>query len=217
MKIPNSRATGITVATPGHLRTPNYSTEQKPILKRKSALKLIFERSMSQQVLLPEAEDDFGQPLSRICSAGLGQLHHRVGDVTYSDRSSPTAFLSRGKVASKERHHVQFNDEVVQCIAIDANDITGGLWSELDNDEPCLYTSGAAAERTPSKGPLSSCNTSHKSFGSRGKTINVLPSTTLHHCRDVSEPRVRPDFNELPTTSVFSKLCHWLSCSSDTS
>jgi hypothetical protein len=171
---------------------------------------------MSQQVLLPEAEADFGQPLSRMCNAGLGQLDHRIEELTYPDGGSLTTFLSREVVASKERRHVHFNEEVVQSIAIDAKYVNGDLWPELDNDEPCL-NSAAVAECILSKRLLGSCNTSHEGFSGRGKTINFLPSTTLQHCGDVSEPRIEPDFNELPTISVFSKLCYWLSCSSERS
>jgi hypothetical protein len=172
---------------------------------------------MYQQILLPEAENYFGQPLSRMCNTGLGQLHHRIGDLTCSDIGSLTAPLFCEKVARKERRRVHFNDEVLQCIAIDAKNADVGLWAELYNDQHYIYNSAAAAGRTRSNKLLGSSSTSHETFSGRGKTINIHPSTTLQHCGEVSEPRIQPEFNELPTISVFSKLCQWLSCSGDTS
>jgi hypothetical protein len=177
----------------------------------------MFQRSESQQVLLPKAEHYFGQPLSRTCNTGLVQLHHRIGELTYPEIGSVTARLSREKVATKERSHVHFNDEVVQCIAKDAKHANVGLWAEFYNDEHCLYNSAAATGRTRIKKLLGSSNTSHETFSGRGKTINILPSTILQHCEEVPETHIQPDFNELPTISVFSKLCQWLSFSAGTS
>ncbi|KAJ5976544.1 hypothetical protein N7481_010251 [Penicillium waksmanii] len=217
LKIPDNRATAISSTTSARLRIPNFSIRQRSILKRKSVVKLMFQRSESQQVLLPEAEHYFGQPLSRMCSTGLVQLHHRTRELTYPEIGSLAAPLSRGKVATKERRHVHFNDEVVQCIAIDAKHADVGLWAEFYNDEHCLYNSAAATGRTRIKKLLGSSNTSHETFSGRGKTINILPSTILQHCEEVPGPRIQPDFNELPTISVFSKLCRWLSFSAETS
>jgi hypothetical protein len=152
-----------------------------------------------------------------MCNTGLVQLHHRIGELKYPEIGNVTARLSRGKVATKERSQVHFDDEVVQCIAIDTKHADVGLWAEFYNDEHCLYKRAAATGRTRIKKLLGSSNTSHETFSGRGKTISILPSTILQHCEEAREPRIQPDFNEPPTISVFSKLCRWLSFSAETS
>lgn len=217
LKVPGNRATAISSTTSARLRIPNFSIRRRSILKRKSVAKLMFQRSESQQVLLPEAEHYFGQLLSRMCNTGLVQLHHRIGELTYPEIGSLTAPLSRRKVATKERCHVHFDDEVVQSVAIDVKHANVGLWAEFYNDEHCLYNSVAAIGRKLIKKLLGGSNTPHETFSGRGKTINILPSTILQDCEEVPELRIQPDFNELPTISVFSKSCQWLSFSAETS
>ena len=171
---------------------------------------------MSQQVLVPEAGNSCGQLFSRRCNTNFSLLHRWIGGSMYSRSDIPTALLSCGVASPGERRHIHFNDEVVQCIAIDDKYVDEDECPDLRNSES-LSGSVVMARRLPDKKSLGSCNISRNSFSGRGKTITRLPSTTLQHCGDIPEPCIEAVINRRPTISIFSKLCQWLSRSSATS
>ena len=216
LKLPSNIATSITSVTPSRLGTPDSSTGQKSILKRKTVLESILQRSMSQLVLVPEAGNSCSQPFLRRRNTNLSQLHHWVGGSMYSRSDIPTASLSCGVASPGERRHIHFDDEVVQCIAIDDKYVDDDEWPDLRNSES-LFGSVVMARRLPDKKSLGSGNISSNSFSGRGKTITRLPSTTLQHGRDIPEPCIEAVSNRMSTISIFSKLCQWLSRSSETS
>jgi hypothetical protein len=84
-----------------------------------------------------------------------------------------------------ERRHIHFNNEVVQCIAVEAK-IYEDEWPatfEESSDEGIVMM-----RQIPDQPPISNRNTPRNSFSGDGKTIALLPSTTLKYRGD-PEPR----------------------------
>lgn len=175
----------------------------------------ILQRSTSQQVLLPEAGNSRGQPFSRKRNTNSSQLHHWLGGSIYTPSGILTTFLSCGVAPTGETRHIHFNEEVAQCIVLDAKNVDKDEWPDLRNSVS-LTGSVVVARRLPDKKSLGSCNISRNSFNGRGKTITRLPSTTLQHCGDIPEPCIEAVINRTPTISILFKLCQWLSRSSAT-
>jgi hypothetical protein len=83
-----------------------------------------------------------------------------------------------------ERRHIHFNNEVVQCIAVEAKgfDECPATFTDESSDD------GVVMMRQISDRSPSTRSTSRNSF-SEGKTIAPLPSTTLKYRGDPPEPR----------------------------
>lgn len=127
-----------------------------------------------------------------------------------------------------DRRHISFNNEVAQCVAIDAVDQCDGhdriretdrlgyynyqdddfsiLGDEEPSDDEILVMKGYPFE--PS---ISSQTTPRSSFSSDSRTIAHLPSTTLKYRSDTPEP---PD--GLDEEDPYHRFCSSLSRSSST-
>lgn len=182
-----------TTPSSSRLSSANSFLDRKSILKKKTASEAILQRSLSQHTLLKhagailqaqKAEHTRGQPNFDI---SLG----RRSD--YSFGSTGTNSTSSGLVSPSEKRHIHFNNEVVQCIAVEAKD------GEDDDDDPSLFhfdqedddesdDGVVMMKQFPSKAPISSRSTPRNSFSSESKTIAPLPSTTLKYRGDTPEP-----------------------------
>ncbi|KAJ5298010.1 hypothetical protein N7508_008259 [Penicillium antarcticum] len=178
---------------PSRLDTPNSYLDRKPILKKKTASEAILQRSLSQHTLLQhagailkaqEAENGWARPPFPRSNTDLDQLHHRTGSSTYSLGGTLTTSSSSGMTSPIERRHIHFNDEVVQCIAVEAKGFDE--WPATFADESS--DDGVVMMRQISDRSPSTRSTPRNSF-SEGKTIAPLPSTTLKYRGDPPEPR----------------------------
>ncbi|KAJ5761868.1 uncharacterized protein N7511_005250 [Penicillium nucicola] len=178
---------------PSRLDTPNSYLDRKPILKKKTASEAILQRSLSQHTLLQhagailkaqEAENGWARPPFPRSNTDLDQLHHRTGSSTYSLGGTLTTSSSSGMASPIERRHIHFNNEVVQCIAVEAKgfDEWPATFADDSSDD------GVVMMRQISDRSPSTRSTPRNSF-SEGKTIAPLPSTTLKYRGDPPEPR----------------------------
>ena len=170
--------------------------DPKPILKKKTTSEAILQRSLSQHTLLQHAgailkarEEGNIQSPSVSSASGFRCLQDQSGSPT------PTATVGTPTTASVSdiTRRIHFNDEVVQCIAVDSGDEDEyrESWpTTLDRD-----TSSDDVDMTEQTSPSSSA--SSKSLCNEKKTIAPLPSTTLKY---------RPEAPELPTNSIIGRL-----------
>ncbi|KAJ5162476.1 hypothetical protein N7492_007868 [Penicillium capsulatum] len=193
---------------PSRLETPNSYVDRKPILKKRTASETILQRSLSQRTLLQHAgailkaqeANGWARPPFPRSHVDLDAIHHRTGSSTYSGGGTLTTTTSSGLTSpGGERRHIHFNNEVEQCIAVEAKDGYEAEWppaleDESSEDEVVFLRqiSGPAS--------ISSRSTPRNSFGSDGKTIAPLPSTTLK-CR-----------GETPEPTGSSLLDRWATC-----
>ncbi|KXG51676.1 Protein of unknown function DUF1752 [Penicillium griseofulvum] len=179
---------------PSRLDTPNFYLDRKPILKKKTASEAILQRSLSQHTLLQhagailkaqEAENHWVRPPFPRSNTDLDHLHHRTGSSTYSLGGTLTTSSSSGVTSPSERRHIHFNNEVVQCIAVEAKsyeDDWPATFDESSSDD------GVVMMRQISGRSSLSNHTPRNSSSGDGKTIAPLPSTTLKYRGDPPEP-----------------------------
>ncbi|KAJ5772797.1 hypothetical protein N7457_007693 [Penicillium paradoxum] len=193
---------------PSRLETPNSYLDPKPILKKKTASETILQRSLSQHTLLQhagailkaqEAENNWSRPPFPRSNTDLTQLNHRTGSSTYSLGGTLTASSSSGLVSPSERRHIHFNNEVVQCIAVEAKGYEDE-WPVTFEDAPSSDDGIVLMRQISSRASLSNRSTPRSSFSGDGKTIAPLPSTTLKYRGDPPEPRAQAILAQWSTT-----------------
>lgn len=187
---------------PSRLETP---TDRKPILKKRTASETILQRSLSQHTLLQhagailkaqEAEVSRNRPSFYRYSSKLGQSFSQSSEA-YS-RTSCTATPingSSGTGSPCEKRHIHFNNEVVQCIAVEAKDDDDDYWPAMNDDSSS--EDGVVMMRHGSWQTWTSerSTTPRSSFSSDNRTIAPLPSTTLKYRGDTPEPPVNSILN----------------------
>ncbi|KAF5860494.1 hypothetical protein ETB97_001444 [Aspergillus alliaceus] len=181
---------------PSRLETP---IERKPILKKRTASETILQRSLSQHTLLQhagailkaqEAEVNRSRPSFYRYPSKLGQTFSQSSE-GYS-QVSPSATPTNGSSGTgspSEKRHIHFNNEVVQCIAVEAKDDEDDDWPPTMQDDSSSED-GIVMMRQGSW-PASTSDrstTPRSSFSSDNKTIAPLPSTTLKYRGDTPEP-----------------------------
>ncbi|KAJ5160655.1 uncharacterized protein N7482_007659 [Penicillium canariense] len=183
---------------PSRLDTPNSYLERKPILKKKTMSETILQRSLSQHTLLQhagailkaqEAENGWTRPPLPRSNTDIDQLHHRTGSSTYSFGGTLTTSSSSGLTSPSERRHIHFNNEVVQCIAVEAKEADEEAWPLAFEEESSSDEGVVMMRQIPGKASVSNRSTPRNSFSSDSKTIAPLPSTTLKYRGDTPEPR----------------------------
>ncbi|KAJ5129185.1 uncharacterized protein N7515_005224 [Penicillium bovifimosum] len=193
---------------PSRLETPTSYLDRKPILKKKTASETILQRSLSQHTLLQhagailkaqEAEINWTRPPFPRSNTDLDQLHHRTGSSSYSLGGTLTTSSSSGMASPSERRHIHFNNEVVQCIAVEAKGYEDE-WPATFEDESSSDDGVVFMRQISSRASLSHRSTPRSSFSGEGKTIAPLPSTTLKYRGDPPEPRVPTILDRWSTT-----------------
>lgn len=166
--------------------------DPKPILKKKTASETILQRSLSQHTLLQHAgailkakeEGNFQGPSVSSTSA-FGYLRDQSGSATPTVTAGTPTTVSLSDVTSpSERRHIHFNNEVVQCIAVDSRDEyeDHNGWVTASN----IDLSSDVMDITGNTSP--SFSSTSKSLCHEKKTIAPLPSTTLKCRPEPSEP-----------------------------
>lgn len=198
---------------PSRLETPNSYTDRKPILKKKTASETILQRSLSQHTLLQhagailkaqEAAHGWTRPSFPRSNTDLDQIHRRTGSSTYSLNGTLTTTSSSGMTSPNERRHIHFNNEVVQCIAVEAKEGDED-WPVVD-DESSSDDGVVMMRQISGQASLSNRSTPRNSFSSDSKTIAPLPSTTLKYRGDTPDPHesVLDRWTSLPSSTSAS-------------
>ncbi|KAF3384063.1 hypothetical protein DPV78_012733 [Talaromyces pinophilus] len=134
---------------PSGLSSSNSFLDRKSILKKKTASEAILQRSLSQHTLLKHAgailqaqkAENYsrGKPAFERATSDMGVPLARIleyPDTSSSTHCTPSEPASSGLVSPSEKRHIHFNNEVVQCIAVEAKD-----YEEHDVD-PSLFFLG---------------------------------------------------------------------------
>ncbi|EED15947.1 protein phosphatase type 1 complex subunit Hex2/Reg1, putative [Talaromyces stipitatus ATCC 10500] len=135
---------------PSGLSSTNSFLDRKSILKKKTASEAILQRSLSQHTLLKHAgailqaqkaeHYSRGKPAFERATSDMGVPLARIPEYSFNNSSSahctPLESASSGLVSPSEKRHIHFNNEVVQCIAVEAKD-----YGEHDVD-PSLFFLG---------------------------------------------------------------------------
>ena len=193
------------------MSTSSSFLHKKPILKKRSASEAILQRSISEHSLLKQVgailKSQDGTPAAnrpsfeRAVSDFSAQTTppESAANTPTSEESQPTfsrqiSVTSSGLQSPGERRHIHFNDEVVQCIAVESKDddeeeegqSPAVVSDEEDEDED--ETGLVMMMHISSKARTSNRSTPRGSFSVESKTIAPLPSTTLKYRSDTPEP-----------------------------
>lgn len=158
---------------------------KKPILKKRSPSELMLQRSLSSATLVKQATDAVQAQNPRL-SPRSRRRHHQPAPVASVDgMETPLArvttypgssHLAASPGTSTPRRHIHFNDRVEQCIAIDKERNRFCVPEENiddESDDELLTMKPVRDSPTPTED---------------GKTIAMLPSTTLNYRSDTPEP-----------------------------
>ena len=133
-----------------------------------------------------------------------------VANTPAGEESQPTlsrtfSVTSSGLQSPGERRHIHFNDEVVQCIAVESKDddeeeeerypVVVSDEEDEDEDDGLVMM-----KHVPPKARTSNRSTPRGSFSAESKTIAPLPSTTLKYRSDTPEP---PEAQQQHTANYF--------------
>jgi len=184
--------------------------DKKPILKKRSMSEVMLQRSLSTASLLKQATAAVqAQETKGILRPSLSRSNTDYVTYPFSSRrmshgqSSVVASTESSGITSPsvERKHIHFNEQVEQCIALevkgeDEDDV------ELDRQDDESDSDGVMMKRTRSKKSAAlfkKKRSQKRAASSEGKTIAMLPSTTLKY---------REDSPELETAMKHSRSPH---------
>ena len=181
----------------------NSYMDRKPILKKKSVSETILQRSLSQNTLLQHASAIVkAQEADRSRSRPSFPATMPAHSTPYLPTSALPTASSSSLTSPCEKRHIHFNNEVVQCIAVEAKDADeddDSLSVSLDNSFP---KNDIVMKHSSSNTPTSPKKTS---FNGESKTIAPLPPTTLNHS-DAPEPSADTDLDFWSDTCSTSTL-----------
>ncbi|KAL8947901.1 MAG: hypothetical protein Q9222_005863 [Ikaeria aurantiellina] len=107
---------------------------------------------------------------------------------TEDESSNLSSSATSGRQTPCTKRHIHFNDKVEQCIAINDDGhqrckYGKAVYDNSDSEEDLLMM-----KPVPNKSNRSNPGTPRNSFSSEGKTIAMLPSTTLKYRGDTPDP-----------------------------
>ncbi|KAH7304504.1 hypothetical protein BKA65DRAFT_521363 [Rhexocercosporidium sp. MPI-PUGE-AT-0058] len=183
-------------ATPARMALWRSTTppQTKPILKKRSMSETMLQRSLSASSLVKQAAAE----------VQTQQLHTARRGCNRSDMGLSTSdyvtfpFFSRVAPLSPEEKHIQFDEQVKQCIALEMeSNEEEELDSDtiLDSDSSDLDDTAVIVQRNRSKWGLPFIWSTKSAPGGKicanGITIAMLPSTTLKYREDTLLRRQR--------------------------
>ncbi|EFQ29404.1 protein phosphatase type 1 complex subunit Hex2/Reg1 [Colletotrichum graminicola] len=183
----------------------NSFVNKKPILKKRSMSEVMLQRSLSASSLLKQAaaavqaqEKDGRRRLARptLERATTDYVTFPFSSRRLSRESSnlcPSSTSSGIISPSSEKKHIHFNEQVSQCIAVDIKgdddeDEEAGT-EQYDNSDSDECGVMMKRSRTKKKMPLLRKKSVKIAAAAEGKTIAMLPSTTLKYREDTPEPQ----------------------------
>ncbi|KAL8850812.1 MAG: hypothetical protein Q9221_004226 [Calogaya cf. arnoldii] len=186
-------------STAGLSRSNSFGSK-KPILKKRSLSELMLQRSISSSTLIQQATDALQaqQPRQRLPRRPiLGALSDTVTSSNSETPSTPSnddgssslpSTATSGRQTPCTKRHIHFNNKVEQCIAINDGPhercrYSGARRDDSDSDDDLLMMKSVSNKVKP-KRPMPPRN----SFSNDGKTIAMLPSTTLKYRGDTPDP-----------------------------
>ncbi|KAJ6190093.1 hypothetical protein N7519_000114 [Penicillium mononematosum] len=119
---------------PSRLETPNSYLRPKADPEEEDRIRG-HPPAVTISTYAQEAENNWARPPFPRSNTDLDHLHHRTGSSTYSLGGTLTTSSSSGMTSPSERRHIHFNNEVVQCIAVEAKSYEDD-WPATFEDEP---------------------------------------------------------------------------------
>jgi hypothetical protein len=198
---------------PSRLSTTSSFLHKKPILKKRSASEAILQKPIPEHSLLKQvgailkfqdgtpaaSQPSFERAVSDFSAKTTPP--ESVASTPAGGESQPTtsqqsSITSSGFQSPEERKHIHFNDEVVQCIAVESK------YDEEEEDEEEEQSLAVMSDEEdkdeddglgmvmhiPLEAKTSNRSTPRDSFSIESKTIALLPSTTLKYQSDTPEP-----------------------------
>ncbi|ROT39742.1 hypothetical protein SODALDRAFT_358159 [Sodiomyces alkalinus F11] len=189
--------------------TQNHSfINKKPILKKRSMSEIMLQRSLSASSLVKtaaaavQAQEKDGErrllrPSLKRAATDFGASPFSYRGLSYdSSSAAPSSSSSGVESPSCERKHIHFNEQVEQCIAVEARgedeDDDDGDDDDADTercDDSDSADEGIMMKRSkPRKRmPVLRRRTKKSKKPSEKKIIAMLPSTTLKYREDATE------------------------------
>ena len=185
----------------------NSFASKKPILKKRSLSEIMLQRSLSSSTLMKQATDALRaqQPVKLLRDRPILGNRTMSDFVTSSEPETPLtrttttttestepSVLSSGRETPCTKRHIHFNNKVEQCIAInkevdDRHDYYSAVYDDDDSSEDDILMMKPVKNAAKAKAS-SNQSTPRGSFSGDGKTIAMLPSTTLNYRGDTPEP-----------------------------
>ncbi|KAH7120192.1 hypothetical protein B0J13DRAFT_568623 [Dactylonectria estremocensis] len=174
------------------------SIDKKSILKR-TVPEIMLRRPLSPSSLLKQtasvvrAQETNCQGLTRHTLDRAAVTGYVISSRRMSRNASSILSSSASEVSSPgiERKHIRFNDKVEQCIIVnghsdDDNGINSDPYSHSDSDDGLRMKRLRQRKQAPLVRRKSTND--ENSFVSNGKTLAMLPPTTLNHRGDILDP-----------------------------
>ncbi|KAF6836812.1 hex2 protein [Colletotrichum plurivorum] len=182
----------------------NSFINKKPILKKRSMSEIMLQRSLSASSLVKQAaaavqaqEKDGRRRLARptLERAATDYVTFPFSSRRLSRESSnlcPSSTSSGVISPSSEKRHIHFNEQVSQCIAVDIkgdddDEDDTERYDNSDSDDGAIMMKRSS--RTRKRVPLLRKKSAKTAAAAEGKTIAMLPSTTLKYREDTPEPQ----------------------------
>ncbi|KAI9838656.1 MAG: hypothetical protein M1819_004970 [Sarea resinae] len=192
-----------------HLSKSNSFLNKKPILKKRSMSEVMLQRSISASSLVKQAAaavqaqqngdcDQFERPVLSRAASDFG--HPSTAGSQSMSRADSSAFRSASSSgvhspSTGERRRIRFDDKVEQCIAVDVkenDEDDAENFNAVDDGDDDSDDGVVMMKKSFARPPTSSRSSSRNSFSGDGKTIAMLPSTTLKYRGDTPEPPKQP-------------------------
>ncbi|KAI4090186.1 MAG: hypothetical protein LQ339_008413 [Xanthoria mediterranea] len=184
------------------LSSSNSFASKKPILKKRSLSEIMLQRSISSSTLIQQATDALKaqQPGQRRRHRPILGEQALTDTVTSSNSETPstlsneggsstlTSTVTSGQQTPCTKRHIHFNNKVEQCIAINDGPHERCCYGGAPRDEPDSEEDMLMMKSVPNKVKSNKPKPPRNSFGNDGKTIAMLPSTTLKYRGDTPDP-----------------------------
>ncbi|GKU10737.1 unnamed protein product, partial [Fusarium langsethiae] len=174
---------------------PLLNPNKKSILKKRRISEVMFQRSLFTASLLKQATAAVkAQETRGILRLYLGRSSTDCFAYPFAscrlseERKSVAPSVESSEIVSlsSERKHVHFNEQVKQCIAVEAKDNEDMINDHYSFDSD-LYHGVMIRRVRAKKRPISRRKTLKPELAAEGKTLVMLPSTTLKYREDTPE------------------------------
>ncbi|KAF4944452.1 hypothetical protein FGADI_12674 [Fusarium gaditjirri] len=183
----------------------NGNLDRKPILKKRSMSEEILQRSLSTASMSKQA-----RAAGKMQETGDLSLSFPLGQLDSANSSVTLVTESSGTISPNgERKRTHFNEQVEQCIAVEVEGIHN------DNNEP--DNGRYADDSDPDDGLMVKCRKTRtwpfferdtpESKLAEGKTIAMLPSTTIKNWEDYPEQGTISKHSKSPVMPSSNSLC----------
>ncbi|KAL8678228.1 MAG: hypothetical protein Q9186_005411 [Xanthomendoza sp. 1 TL-2023] len=180
----------------------NSFGSMKPILKKRSLSELMLHRSISSSTLIQQATDALkaqqpGQRLRNPPVLRQGTLSDYAISSNHETPSSPSneggssilsSTMTSGRQTPCTKRHIHFNNKVEQCIAINDGPHERCRYGKPRRDDSESEDDVLMMKPVANKVKVNKPRTPRSIPSNEGKTIAMLPSTTLKYRGDTPDP-----------------------------